>query len=79
MTQHLEQAHYREIADVGQEPAAFALEPVAPEAEDLEGTDPVAEVADEVARVEVARRLAARNEQPRGRGLSGRGAHVGGV
>ena len=78
MAQHLEEAHHGQVADVGEEAAALGLEPVAAEAEHVEGPRLVAQVADEVAGVEVARGLAAGDEHPRARGRSGRGGHAGG-
>ena len=78
VAQHLEEAHHGEVADVGEEARALGLQAVAAEAEDLHGTRLTAEVADELARVEVARGLATGDEHPPVRGRSGRGAQDGG-
>ena len=79
MAEHLEKAHHGQIADVGEEAATLGPEPVAAEAEDLEGARLIAQVTDEVAGVQVARGLAAGDEHPAGRGRSGRSGHAGGV
>ncbi len=67
MPEHLEQAHDGQVPDVGEETPALGLEPVAAEAEHLDGARTLAEVVDEVARVEVARGLTARDEHSPGR------------
>ena len=66
VTEHLEQAHHRQVADVGEEAAALGPEPVAAEAEHLEGAEPGPQVTDEIPRVEVPRGLTAGHEQPGG-------------
>ena len=72
VAEHLEKPHHGQVADVGEEAAALGPEPVAAEAEHLEGAHLIAQVTDEVAGVQVARGLAAGDEHPAGRGRSGR-------
>ena len=59
----LEQAHDREVADVREQRGPLGLQPVAAEADDIEAGHALAEVADELRSVEVARRFAARDQQ----------------
>ena len=55
-----------------EEPRSLACKPVAAEPEHLEVRDPLAQVPHQLARVEVARRLAARDEEPAPRRGAGR-------
>jgi hypothetical protein len=57
--QDLEQPHHGEVPDVGDEPPARFLEPVPAEPEHIQRAHSAVEVADQVAGVEVSRRLAA--------------------
>jgi hypothetical protein len=63
VAEDFEEAHYREVFHVGEEVAAFGKEPVPAEAEHLEVSRLLAEVVDEVRRVEVPGGLAAGHEQ----------------
>ena len=65
MRHDLEQAHHGQVADVGQQGGALGLQPVAPQPEHLEAGHRGAQVAHELGAVEVARRLAARDEKSR--------------
>ena len=85
VSQHLQEADDGEVADVGDEPAALGLQAVASQPERLDVDADLAQVAYELGRVEIARRLAARDEKARPRarvgrsGSAGRGGHDGAV
>jgi len=54
VAQNLDEAHDRELAHVSYESRVLRPQPVAPEAEDVDGTRALAQVPDELARVEIA-------------------------
>ncbi len=64
VAQHLDEPDDRELAHVGQDLRSLAGESVSAEAEHLEVRRAFAQVPDELARVQVARRLAGRDEEP---------------
>ena len=64
MAHHLEQADHREVADVRHQGGALSLKLVSPEAEHLQVAQLGAEVPDQLGAVQLARRLAARNQEP---------------
>jgi hypothetical protein len=64
MAQHFEEADHRDVPHVGEKMGSFPLEVIAPEAEDLEVGPAGAQVAHELTGVQIAGRLAARDEQP---------------
>jgi hypothetical protein len=75
VSQHLEQAHHGDVANVGQQERAFGFEAIPTEAEHLDVGDPAPEMAGQLRRVEITGGLAARDEEAR----SGRDGHAGAV
>jgi hypothetical protein len=78
VAQHLDETHHGEVSHVAEEPSTLRLEAVAAEPEHVDGSRLLAEPANEIAGVEVARRLAAGDEQPPARERSGRNGQDGG-
>ena len=85
MPQHFQEADHGEVVDVGDERAALGPQSVSAEPEHVDVDADLPQVTNELGRVEVPRRLAARDEEawPHawvGRsGSAGRGGHDGAV